>query len=73
MVGFRAFVVATATVGGTVCNLPDGSVECIAEGQRRQIEELIVRLRQGPPAARVDSVEVSWQRPGGMYTGMRAI
>jgi acylphosphatase len=74
MVGFRAFVVTTAgPVGGTVRNLSDGTVECIAEGRRDQIEELIVGLRQGPPAARVDSVAVSWQRPGGLYTGMRAI
>jgi len=73
MVGFRAFVVRMAwSIDGTVRNLADGSVECVAEGPRDRVEELIAVIGQGPPASRVTSVEVSWETPGGMYTGMRA-
>ena len=73
MVGFRAFVVRAASgVGGTVRNLPDGGVECVAEGRRPDVEALIERLGQGPSAARVDSLDVSWEIASGTYTDMRA-
>jgi acylphosphatase len=73
MVGFRAFVVRMARrVGGTVRNLPDGSVECIAEGPQIDVDELIERMGEGPTASRVDSADVSWEIPSGNYTDMRA-
>jgi len=46
---------------GWVTNCDDGSVEAVAEGARSAIESLIDWCRQGPPGARVDKVEVSWQ------------
>lgn len=45
---------------GYVRNLPDGSVEMAAEGEERALRELIGWCRQGPPEARVDRVEMSW-------------
>jgi acylphosphatase len=47
-------------LGGTVRNLEDGSVEVVATGPRETVEELVAWCRGGPPAARVDDVQVSW-------------
>jgi acylphosphatase len=61
MVGFRAFVLDHADnldVQGTVANQPDGSVECVVEGPRDQVEELVQWIREGPSSARVDAVDV---------------
>lgn len=61
-VGFRWFVEREAHIlgiAGWVRNNHDGSVEVLAQGTRDQLAGLHSRLRQGPRAARVDSVEVS--------------
>jgi acylphosphatase len=45
---------------GQVRNLPDGRVEAVAEGERAALQELLEFCRRGPPAARVEGVEVTW-------------
>ena len=45
-------------VTGWVRNLPDGTVEAWAEGERGQVEALVQWCRQGPPRSRVEGVEV---------------
>jgi acylphosphatase len=65
---YRAFTSRTAiTLGltGYVCNLPDNSVEIYAEGERKQLEKLILHLQSGSPGARVDNLDISWS----VYTG----
>ena len=65
-VGFRWFVereAHTLGVAGWVRNNHDGSVEILAQGTRDQLSGLHSRLREGPRAARVDSVEVSDEIP----------
>ena len=61
-VGFRWFVVRNAEalgVGGTVRNRPDGAVEAILRSaDTTDVDSLIQRIRQGPPASRVERVEV---------------
>jgi acylphosphatase len=60
-VGFRAFVEREATllgVVGWVRNRRDGGVEALASGPDDAIRSLCERLRSGPPAARVDTLEV---------------
>jgi acylphosphatase len=52
---------------GEVRNLPDGSVEVIAEGPRERIEELIAWCRQGPPSAQVEHVRVRWSAAKGEF------
>ena len=55
---------------GYVRNLPGGkAVEVHAEGQRTKLEQLISYLRIGPPAARVDRVEITWSEYTGSYHG----
>jgi acylphosphatase len=46
---------------GWVRNLWDGRVELLAEGERDRIDDLINRLKQGPPLALVDDLEVAWE------------
>ena len=61
-VGFRWFVEREAHilgVAGWVRNNHDGTVEVLAQGTRDQLAGLHSRLREGPRAARVDSVDVS--------------
>ena len=48
---------------GTVGNRVDGSVMAIVQGPRQAVDELIAWCRQGPPQARVRSVEVEWIGP----------
>jgi acylphosphatase len=65
---FRAFVERWAEqlkLAGSVRNLPDGTVEVRAEGERQQLEKLVGYLQKGPPPARVDRVVTIW----GDYTG----
>ena len=59
-VGFRWFVVQAARrVGlrGEVRNLPDGSVEVLAQGDREKLTVLERELRNGPPASIVERVD----------------
>ena len=50
-------------VTGWVRNLPDGRVEAVMEGERDDVEGLIESCRQGPPGARVDDMEIGWEKP----------
>jgi acylphosphatase len=62
-VAFRAYAVDEARrlgLRGWVRNLPDGRVEAEAEGERAALEGLVRWCRRGPPAARVDAVDVAW-------------
>jgi len=46
---------------GWVRNLPDGAVECLAEGEKGDVEELLRWLARGPTGARVDRVTTGWE------------
>ena len=68
---FRAFASRRATelgLTGYVRNLLDReAVEVNAEGERKQLEELIGYLKVGPPAARVEKVVANWSEYTGSY------
>ena len=71
-VGFRWFaetVAAREGLHGWVRNRPDGLVEAQAEGEAEAIERFERALRHGPPAARVEHVEVDHVEPSGRDTG----
>jgi acylphosphatase len=42
---------------GWVKNLPDGRVEAVFEGPAEKVEEMVRWCEQGPPHARVESVD----------------
>jgi acylphosphatase len=48
-------------LAGWVRNLPDGSVEAFACGEKEQIESFAKWCHDGPPGARVESVDVVWR------------
>jgi len=45
---------------GWVRNLPDGSVETVAAGDKTDLEEYANWLQRGPLDARVTQVEMNW-------------
>jgi len=47
---------------GFVQNDFDGSVKILAEGEKEQLGKLIEWAKSGPPIARVDKIEVKWDK-----------
>ena len=71
-VGFRFFArdaAAREGLHGWVRNLSDGSLEISAEGEAESLDRFERSIRHGPPAARVDEVEVSDLGVTGRETG----
>jgi acylphosphatase len=52
---------------GFARNSAAGSVEILAEGERRNLEALLAWTRHGPPHARVDGVEANWSKFAGEF------
>lgn len=58
---YRAWTVKKAQeigLNGWVRNRQDGSVEALVQGDEEDIQALIEACHDGPPAARVDNIEV---------------
>lgn len=65
-VGFRHFVITEASrlgVDGWVRNRFDGTVEVLASGPTKQVEELVGLCMRGPTGARVTDVEIHKAEP----------
>lgn len=52
---------------GWVKNRYDGKVEAMVEGDRGDVQKFINWCNQGPPGARVTSVEVEWSDATGEF------
>jgi acylphosphatase len=64
---YRGWTVETASalgLEGWVRNRLSGDVEIVAVGPAEAVEALVERCRRGPPAARVEAVEVEDAEPG---------
>lgn len=65
-VGFRAFVQHQAQelgIKGWVRNRPDGKVEIVINGDQRNLDDIISKIRKGPRWAQVDNVIVNdWNK-----------
>jgi acylphosphatase len=62
-IGYRWFVEKTgssAGLSGWVRNLPDGSVEVEAEGDKTILDNFLETLKTGHAWARVDGIETNW-------------
>jgi acylphosphatase len=71
-VGYRVFAYREARwlgLDGWVANEADGSVRVVAEGGRVDLEALLERLAEGPPAAIVDRVVTRWEPARGLPSG----
>ncbi len=63
---FRAWAAESAQrlgLGGWVRNLVDGRVEAVYEGDPAKVERMIELSREGPPHARVDTVQDDCSEP----------
>jgi acylphosphatase len=71
-VGFRFFAqrqAAALALRGYVRNLPDYSVEVVAEGSRSQLDQFLRLLWRGPSGAGVATVETAWGPAEGTFAG----
>ena len=71
---FRASAREEATrlgLKGWVRNCPDGSVEVVAEGERKKIDDLIGWCHHGPPGAHVHDVRLQWEDFRGEFRDFR--
>jgi acylphosphatase len=69
-VSFRYYTTQRAGelgVIGWVRNLPDGTVEVLAEGTQTQLDQFLMFLHRGPVGARVSSVNMEWQSASGKF------
>ncbi|SDX42236.1 acylphosphatase [Marinobacter mobilis] len=53
---------------GYALNLPDGGVEVVAEGDRKNLQALHDWCKKGPPAARVDRIVVTESQATGEFS-----
>ena len=70
-VGFRFYVQHVGNrlgLGGDVRNCPDSTVAIDVEGDARAMEEFIGKVRQGPPLARVQRIDVADVPVTGSYS-----
>lgn len=73
---FRVFVLRSAQeagVKGWVKNTRDRRVEAVFEGPREALEKVIRLCWQGPPASRVENVEVIDEKYSGEYADFRIV
>jgi acylphosphatase len=69
-VGFRYFVERLASQMGLVGfarNLPNGSVEAVAEGEESDLKKLLAALVKGPSSADILDVKTTWLPPTGEF------
>jgi len=52
---------------GWVKNLPDGRVEAIFEGEKRNVQEMIEWAKRGPTNARIDGFEADFEEYQGEF------
>ena len=65
-VGFRRYVLELGQelgLAGWVKNRPDGGVEVFAQGPREALEAFLKLVREAPPPARVDDIEIEEMPP----------
>lgn len=75
-VGYRSYVAGCAGrtgVAGYVMNLPDGTVEIVAEGESGDLSKFVEEVRaRGEPVIRVEDLAVSVMEPTGEFVGFKA-
>ena len=69
-VAYRVYVQDSATeigLTGWVRNLPDGSVEVLAQGLPDQLKDFVEYLHEGSLRAKVEAVAVDWRTAKRVY------
>jgi len=60
-------------LNGWVKNCYDGTVELEAEGERKDLEKLILWLRRNPGYSRIDKIDIDWQVEEKGYKGFEIV
>ena len=55
-------------VNGWVKNRPEGTVEAVIEGSKPKVDDLLAWCWNGPPLAKVDQVDVTWEPYAGEFS-----
>ncbi len=75
-VGYRAWVLRQAQdlrLVGWVKNRDDGTVEVVAEGEKKDLEELTKQCQHGPEVAWVERVETRWMDATREFVGFEVV
>jgi len=75
-VGFRYTVRSVAAgfdVKGTVRNLTDGRVELLAEGEKKELEEFRMAIREAGLAANIRNEDAIWSEALGGFRGFEIV
>ncbi len=70
-VGFRFYISRYAQelgVCGYVRNMPDGSVEVVAEGAQSRLRALAEHAERGPSMSRVTDCDIEWGPASGEFS-----
>ena len=71
MVMYRDFAQRKARklgIVGSVKNLPNGSVEVIAEGEEEVLNDYVKYLDRGPILAKVANIRIDWAEAKGQFS-----
>lgn len=60
-------------IAGWIQNLADGRVEAVFEGPRDSVDRMVNWCKHGPPASRVDELEVLPEPAGGEFLRFRVV
>ncbi len=76
MVMYRDFAQRKASrlgLLGTVRNLPEGTVEVVAQGEERDLKAFEAKLRRGSFLSHVEKLEVVWREPSLGFEGFKIV
>lgn len=54
---------------GYTRNMPDGTVEVVAEGPEDKLKELIAFCKKGPEAAMIEKIDVKFEKASNEFKG----
>lgn len=75
-VGFRYTVKAAALgfeVTGNVRNLPDGRVELVAEGEKKELEEFLQAIRDSEVGGLIRQEQAGWAEAKNEFRGFEIV
>ncbi len=75
-VGFRASAKQLAEklkLAGFTRNLPDGSVEICAQGEKAQLEKFLSQLRQEFPSEYIDGIDADFREPSKIFSDFKIV
>lgn len=75
-IGFRAetkFLALRLSLKGSVSNCPDGSVEILAQGPKKDLEALIAGLKSTFKNRHIDEITVEFYPPKHQFEGFQII